>query len=265
MVGRLGVNRLLWYAVGFLSLIAAIAGLLKPELYNGLVNEEIMSGVMSQDIISVAASILIIVPAFSTRQEDSKKQIVILGLLGYLFYAYGIYVIERFYNVFYFLYMGIFALSFYAIICGVASMRREVTRRVEISNVTRIVSVGFSLLIPALFYGLWISQIVPLIRAGQKIEFMYSIYILDMCFLFPAFIIIAVMAAKKEGFGLILVPTIFIWGFTLLFSVALGGLLKPLYNQAMVAGEITLYLVVSTVFLALAIVYMRALKIGAIK
>jgi len=82
-----------------------------------------------------------------------------------------------------------------------------------------------------------------------------------MCFIFPAFIIIGIMAAKKQGLGLLLIPILFVKGFTLLFSVALGAILRPFYHLAGNPGEIILYLSVSAVFLVLIAVYFRDMKI----
>jgi len=87
-----------------------------------------------------------------------------------------------------------------------------------------------------------------------------GIYVLDMCFLFPVFIIIAIMATKKRRLRFI-IDFHYLYLGTLLFSVALGGILKPLYNQAGDAGEIWLYLGMSAIFLALAVIYLRNLKI----
>ncbi|SFR10500.1 hypothetical protein SAMN05660706_12124 [Desulfoscipio geothermicus DSM 3669] len=49
---------------------------------------------------------------------------------------------------------------------------------------------------------------------------------LDMCFLFPVFIIIAIMATKKRRLRFI-IDFHYLYLGTLLFSVALGGILKP--------------------------------------
>jgi hypothetical protein len=113
------------------------------------------------------------------------------------------------------------------------------------------------------FNPLWISQLLPLIQEGRRIESMYSVFILDMCFILPAFVIITIMTVKAKGLGLLLTPTLFINGFALLFSVALGGILKPLYNQAANAGEIWLYLGLSITFLLLTLLYFRNLNIEA--
>ncbi len=261
MVQKLGNNKILWFLSAFLSLTAALAGVMYPDIYSSVASTDVISGVISQDIVTIILSVIILFFVAGIKEDDSKKQIIIIGILGYLFYAYGIYVIERFYNGLYFLYMAIFALAFYSIVYSVANIGKDILQKVKLPSAVRNVSVGFSLLIPVLFTILWTSQILSFIQAGTKPEFMYSIFILDMCFIFPAFIIIIIKAIRKEGLGLLLLPVTFINGFTLLFSVALGALLKPLFNQTMNAGELLLYLGVSTVFLILAAVYFKSLRI----
>jgi hypothetical protein len=75
-------------------------------------------------------------------------------------------------------------------------------------------------------------------RTGDKIEYTYSIYIIDMVFVLPALIMSAILLIKKNALGLIFAPILFVKAFTLLFSVGLGGLLRPLYNQTADPGEI---------------------------
>ena len=76
-------------------------------------------------------------------------------------------------------------------------------------------------------------------------DFYYSIYILDLCFIFPTFIIIAVMTAKNEKLGLLLIPAPLVFGFTLLFPLAFGEIFKPLlFNQPMDLGGMLLFLLV---------------------
>jgi hypothetical protein len=81
-----------------------------------------------------------------------------------------------------------------------------------------------------LFCPLWIGRLLPLMHSGQKPDALYSIFILDLCFVMPAFVIVAVLTAQNKGLGLLLTPVLFVKGFTLLFSVALGSLFKPLYH-----------------------------------
>ena len=199
------------------------------------------------------------------KENDLFSQIVILGILGYLFYGYGIFVIERLYNTLCFVYMVIFGLSFYSIVYSIASIRKDILQRIRLSKLIRFVSVGFLLLQPLIFYPLWISKLLPLIKYSQKIEFLYSIYILDICFVMPAFIIVAIMTAKQKNLGLLLTPALFIKGFTLLFSVAIGGLLAPIYQQPLDATGVWLFLSLSILFLVLVIVYFRSIALNKVE
>jgi len=264
MLQKLSMNKILWFSLAFLSLIASLIGVLNHGIYSKVVNTEFLPGVISQDVTTIVASVIILFCIVRTKEGDFIKQIIVLGIISYLFYAYGIYVIEQFYNALYFLYMAIFGLSFYSIIYGVVNIRQDILQKVQLPKLMRNVSIGCLLFVPALFIPLWLSKLLPLIQNGQKIEFTYSIYILDLCFIMPLFIIIAIMTAKKEGLGLLLAPALFIKGFTVLFPVGLAEILKILYNQTANTGGIWLYWGLSILFLMLVILYLRNLKISGI-
>jgi hypothetical protein len=93
---------------------------------------------------------------------------------------------------------------------------------------------------------------------------MFSVFILDLCFIMPAFIIIAILAIKNRGWGILMIPALFIIGFTMLLSVAVGGVLKPLYDQSIETGELFMYIVLSVVFFVLTVVYLNNLKINSL-
>ena len=253
MVKSLKSNKTLWLIVACLSLIAAFIGVFNQNIYSKVVSSNLLPGTIAQDAITISAGFVLLFLSLKTNEADIKKQIIALSLLVYLFYAYGIYVIEQLYNSLYLLYMAIFALSFWSIVYGLVNINRDVVRNIRVSKPVRYLSAGCLIFIASLFYFLWIGRLLPLMRTGEKIEFMYSIFILDMVFVFPAFIISAILIIKKNGLGLILAPILFIKAFTLLFSVGLGGLLGPLYNQTAAAGEIAFYIILSIIFLAFAV------------
>ena len=261
MIQNLGKNEILWLLTAVLSLIAALIGVFIPGIYDRVVINDIMPGVFGQDLLTIVASVIILLLIARLKDGDYKKQIVILGILGYLFYAYGIYVIERVYNVLYYLYLAIFGLSFWSMAYGVAKIRPEVLQRVQVPGLMRNVSAGFSLLIAVVFSVLWIIQLLPLIQAGEKIEFLYSVYILDLCFIMPAFMILGVMALKKAGLGLLLIPSMFILGFTLIFSLAVSEMVKPLYDLTVTIAGLGPSLVLSILFLILAALHLRKLRL----
>lgn len=253
-------HRILWLLSGLLALGAALVGVIYAGLYDRVVSAEIMPGVLSQDVMTVIASALVLWWAARIKEQDTKLQIVILGILGYLFYAYGIYVIEQVYTVLYLVYMAIFGLAFYSVAYGVASVRREALT-VELPRGIRLASIAFSLFVPLMFYPLWISQILPLIRAAEKLEFLFSVYILDLCFIMPAFVLTAVLSLRGKTLGLLLTPALFVLGFTLLAPLALGELLKPRYGLPVDGASLGLFGLLSALFLVLAVIYLRSLDI----
>ncbi len=254
--------KIAWMLLALLSFIAALTGILNPGIYHYLVDTKVMPGIISQDITTLIASTIMIILIFKIRAGDLIKQIIVIGLAGYLFYAYGIYVIERIYNELYFVYMAIFGISFYSMIYSVVGLGQDTQEKtVMVPGLIRYISMGFSLLMPVVFYPLWTMQILPLIKTGQKIEFLYSIYILDLCFIMPAFIIVAIKIIKNQVLGLLLAPALFILGFTLLFPVGAGELIKPLYNLPVDTAGLYLFLSLSFLFLVIAVLYLHRLHV----
>jgi hypothetical protein len=255
------IDRYLWLVIAVLCLIGSLTGLIHPDIYQNFVNSDLLPGLTSQDLISAGSGCILLFYSLSSKSIDYRRQIIIIGILGYLFYAYGIYVIEQFYNMLYILYMGIFSLSFYALISGLIGIDSGLWFNLRISGSIRVLSAIFLFLNPLVFYPLWISQIISFIVEGRQPVAFYSVYILDLCFVMPAMVIVATMAFKKKGFGILLQPSLLIWGFILLFSVALGGLVGLIQNGSINLGETGFYLALSLVFLGLAILYFRHLKI----
>ena len=262
MVRNLGVIKILWFVTALLAFFVSLCGVVYPGIYAIVVSAKILPGVFSQDLMTLVTSILVMFLVIRMKENDLIKQILVLGILGYFFYGYGIYVIERLYNILYIIYMAIFGLSFYGLIYGIAGIRKEITESVELPKTIRMLSVGFLLLNPVIFYPLWLSQLLPLLLTGQKIEFMYSIYILDICFIMPAFFILAIKTAKNKGLGLLLTPALFVLGFTLLAPLAVGEMLKPrLFHQPVDTAGMWLFLGLSVLFLGITVIYCRNLLI----
>ena len=230
VISNLRYHRALWAATGLLALAAAAMGVADPGIYGGLVSPDLIPGAYSQDLISVLASAGLIFLAMAGANGRPKGQLLAFGLLGYLFYAYGIYVIERTYNGLYLVYMAIFTLSFWALVGAVASIHRD-RPAPTLPRSLRIVSASGALLQPLIFYPLWVAMLLPLMSTGNQIDSLYSIFILDLCFIMPAFLLLATLTYRSHPLGLLLLPALYVLGFTLIFSLALGELVKPLFSM----------------------------------
>ena len=259
MLTHLFLNRLLWAVAGLLALGAAATGILRTEIYDGVVAPRLVPGAYSQDLLSLGAGLGLLYLAYAAGPQRTKHQIVALGLLGYLFYAYGIYVIERTYNGLYLLYMAVFALSFWALATAGASLDRA-NPSVSLPRAVRITSASGAILQPLTFYPLWIGMLLPLMATGDQIDSLYSIFILDLCFIMPGFLILSFLAYRNHRTGLLLLPALQVLGFTLIFSLAVGELVKPLFGAAPDGAALLQALALSALFLVLATVHLAKLR-----
>lgn len=252
MLRNLGINKKAWFLVAVPALAASFWGIIHPEIYKGIAAESIIPGMISQDFMTIAASIALIL--FSLlKTKKSKIQVIPLSLLGYLFYGYAIYAIEQIYNAWYIVYLIIMAFSFWTLIYGLINLDTKKIQNLCPGRWIKFLTAGFSLFIPLMFFLLWLFQLIPLMKNGERIEYTFSIFILDMVFILPAFLISAFLILKKNALGFIFATMLFFKAFTLLFSVGLGAFFKPLYNQSGSSSEGTFYIVLSVLFLGLAV------------
>jgi len=222
MINNLKLNKTLFLITGILALITAVFGVLKPEMYNPVAITRIIPGLFTQDLLVILAAIVLIILAIWLQQDDYRKLIVILGILGFFFYAYGIYSIEQIYTSLYPLYLSILALSFYVLIYSMSSLKNSAVEELELNIIIRYGAAGYGIFIAVMFNFIWISQLIPLLQTGDRLEYMFSIYIIDLVFIMPAFVIAAVLAVSKRTIGVIGLPALFILGIGILSPLALA-------------------------------------------
>lgn len=261
MVNNFSLNRIIWIVTFICALTVSIAGVLDTGIYAKVVSKEILPGAFSQDLITVVSSILGIVLLITTKEKQVKRQIIIFGLLGYLFYGYGIYVIERAYNIYYLLYMSIFTLSFWGIIYGLVNIKKEVIAKATLPKKLKNISATGALIQPLIFYPLWIGMLLPLMQTGNQIDQLYSIFILDLCFIMPAFAVLSYYTFKNKAIGLVLLPGVYLFGFVLIFSLVVGELVKPTFDLSINYGSLWQSLILSSFFLLIGTLHLWKLQI----
>ena len=261
MIKNLELNKKLWLLTAILSFFVSFISLINQTIYLKVVSQEILPGVISQDLITAIISIMLIFITLKIKEKDIKFQIVALSFLAYIFYAYSIYAIEQLYNSFYLFYLLLSSISFWSIVVALSNYDNSYLKEINLNKFVQYLTLSFLILIPLLFYFLWTSQLLPLMAAGEKQEFTFSIYILDIIFVLPAMIITLIMIIKKKSLGYLMAPLLFFKAFTLLFSVALGSFLRPLYNVNFIAEEAFFYLILSLSFLVLALLNFSQLTI----
>lgn len=251
-----------WLFVGFASLVVSLIGVLRPGIYDGVVSTDIVPGVFSQDIFAIAASLALVVLALRVSERDMKKQVTILGLLGFFFYAYGLYVMEQVYTVVHLVYMAIFGVSSFSIAFTIAGIPWKELKDVSVPRSIRISSLAILVITPLIFIPLWIGRLIPLIQSANRIEYTFAVMVIDLCFIMPGFVIVAYKMFRQEITGTALAPALFILGFFILSPLAIAELIKPIaYDQAIEAGPLALYAMMSVIYLGLTLFSLNGMKV----
>lgn len=254
--------RILQTVTSTLVLLASVTSLLNNSVYEKVITPEILAATLAQDMVALLLAICVLL---LSRNPVPKNQVIILGVHGFYFYAYGIYVIERLYNPLYLVYMAVFSLSLFTSIVTILSLW-ENRSTVYLPKRLRYLSAGYMLLNAVIFNILWISQLLPLMQIGTKIEFFYSIYIIDLCFIMPMLTLASYLCIKNNDFGLLVTPSLLILGFTILFPLVLAEFMNHyFYNIPLNLESLGLFGLISTFFLILSVLNLRRLQIGGIE
>ncbi len=190
--------RLASLLVAIPAAVSAIGGLIVPGIYKGLFPDDFLPGTIPQDILTILVCATLIILSFGKSKNNIKVKVVNLGLFGSLWYLYGIFTIERVYNWFYLLYAITFAASFWSMIFVTANINwKQIT--FELSKPLKKLSGFSSIIISTVFTAIWIAALIPLMISHNRIEYLYSIYILDLCFIMPAFFMTGIMTLKGKS------------------------------------------------------------------
>ena len=261
---RVAGGRAGWLVAGLLAAVTAGWGLIDPTIYLGLIAPATRPGALSQDVITVVAG-LVLGGLALRRVRAWQAEPIALGLLGYLFYAYGIYVIERVYNGWYLNYLMIFGLAGWLLALGSADVVRRDAHRVALTPRIRWLSAIGALLPPLIFCPLWIGMLIPLMREREQIDSLYSIFILDLVVVMPAFLLVAIGLIRRRGWAVLLAPVMFVLGAVLIFSLVLGELVKPAFDSPVTLAGLLPPTVLSVLFAALGALHLTrsSLRPGA--
>ena len=180
--------------------------------------------------------------------------------MGYLFYGFGIYVIERVYNFLYLNYLAIFGIAAWLLVLGAVDVVHRTAEEATLPRQFSKISAGGALLQPLIFYPLWISRLIPIMVSREQINSLYSIFILDLVFIMPAFLLVAVGQFRDRSWAVVLAPVMFVLGAVLIFSLALGELVKPAFGSPVTMAGLLPPTLLTTLFLALAVLHLKKLS-----
>ncbi len=266
---RSRVTAIMTLILSVLVLFASLAGILIERIYKdvvstGTITEFMSAGSVAQDIISVPlALLLVLLSVLFLKRPDYKVFITMLGLAGYFFYGYGLYLIHGQYTSIYLIYLIIFSLSIYSVVYGLLSFSAELIIRTSMPKASRNSISIFLYFIVFMMGFAWIMRMLPDISRHIP-QATYGVYILDLGIVFPSIIITATLLIRSKPFGnilagVVLIKTIMVclsWGFAE-FYVRMKEITKGGYDMLAFPAILT------TIGIIFFVLYINKLKCNA--
>ena len=255
-------------ALALLLLLASVVGLLVPSVYRDPHEwADQARGINAVDLL-VTVPTLVASMVFSTW-GSWRARLVWLGVLGYLLYDGVIFAFDVAFNPLFLVYVGILSLSFWSSIVILTGLDVDALRsRFSLGTPIRAVSL-YLLAVAALFFLVWMKGIVPAILSNTMPADIVKakiptnpVYVLDLGFLLPAFVIAAIWLRGRRGWGYALAGPLLVVQSILGLNIIASALFPFWDGQSVSLGIVPLFIVLTLASAVLAVRYLRSLREG---
>lgn len=176
------VETVLRIATALIAGVCSAAGLIDPNQYRAVISAAVLPGALGQDATALVLALILLVIAIRPRPADR----VVLPALAFLAYGYGIYSIERTVTVWYIAYLAALSCATWALVLGVARGMRAAHATEPLAGARRVLVAALCGLTAIAFSVAWVSALAPYARSGRQPTELWSIYLMDLCFVMPA-------------------------------------------------------------------------------
>lgn len=185
-------------------LVATAYALLAPDPYRSLPDATVLAA-RGQDVVSVLVAGLLVTLVRPSRLSPLRL-LLWIGLLAYVVYSYGIYVIGVPMNRVFLVYVVLEMVAGAALVGG---LWRVVTMRWGVFATTRLRrGTGWMLVVVALmFTGLWLSVLLPFALGGRAPTpegaggTPYPVFVLDLVVVLPAVASVGLLLLRGHRLG----------------------------------------------------------------
>ncbi len=251
-------NKTAFMLSGIIILLAAVAsggGLVMKNLYND--NAFVKMAWHTNDIITLFVVVpLLIVALILAQKGNTRWFLILLGLLGYVFYNFAFYLFGAAFNVFFLVYAALLSLSACALVLFFSQSSLD-SIALNFSEKTPVKWVsGYLLLIALMLFMVELSMIVPFLTSGTIPETIRLtgtttsvVFALDFTIVMPVSVIAAILLWQRRSWGFVMGIMMLVKGFTygLVLSIGTAALaysevygkwdpLMPLYVALSVGG-----------------------------
>ena len=222
---------ILTYIITFLAAMASGGGLLMKELYRD--NAFVKTAWFTNDIITLFVVFpLMIVAIYLSQKGSSKWFLMLLGLLGYVFYNFAFYLFGATFNVFFLIYAALFSLSAFSLVLFISQSNLS-TIASNFSEKTPVKWVsGYLFMIAFILFMVEFSMIIPFLTSNKIPETIKLtgtntsiVFALDFSTVMPVSIIAAILLWKRRSWGFVMGMMMLVKGFTYGLVLSIGTVL----------------------------------------
>lgn len=223
---------------------------------------------MGQDLVDLFLVVpLLIIFLIWMRRGNKTAFFLFGGTVLYVLYSFIIYAFGVHFNSLFLLYCLILGLSLYTMILFLFELNRlDVESWFAPGIPVRLLGI-YLIVIAAMFYLLWLKDIVPAIlshavpAAVSDYDLLVNpVHVIDLAIALPGLVITAILLMKKNKLGYIMTPILMV--FVVIMAVALAAMvvvlkIKNISDDVSIAAIFIVLAVISTVFLY---VFLRHMK-----
>jgi hypothetical protein len=229
-----------WPSVASLLISATLLpsvlyGLLSDSAYRGYPFAMVVSS-RAQDVLTAVILPILVWTSVKSRRGSVPGHVVWLGLLFYVAYSYGIYLIGWPQNRAFLLYVVAVTVAGAALLDGLA--RIDAGRVAPAVRGLRTRGVGwFLVVIGVAFTGLWLSDVGPSAFGGRAPEHLgvggtaYAVYVLDLVVALPAVVATGLLMVRRHPIAPVLAGVLLVKITTLFTALWLGVLAQLLAGE----------------------------------
>lgn len=228
---------LLSTVITLLAAIASAGGIWIKNLYND--NAFVKSAWYANDIITLFVVVPLLVIAIYLSQKNSQRWLMVLmGLLGYVFYNFSFYLFGASFNNFFLVYSVLVSMSAITLVLQLSSPGiSNIDQRFSEKTPVKLVSI-YLLLISVMLFIVELRMIIPFLISGTipatvKLTGHPTavVFALDFTIVVPVSIIAAVLLWQRNAWGFMLGVIMLVKGFAYGLVLCIGTALLA-YSDA---------------------------------
>lgn len=253
-----------------LLLVVAAGGELIFDVFRGD-SPYLVAQAMGQDFVTLAVALpALIVGAVLAGRGSDRARLVWLGVLVYLVYTYVIYAFHVRFNPLFLVYVALLGLSLYALIGGFATTDFEGIRARYAARARPAKTAStFLLAVAALFYVLWLGEVVPALLSGEVPRSVSDngtptngVHVLDMAWILPALAMAGLWLRRGRAVGYALAGALLTFLSLLALAIVAMVVAMALYGEATSVAPVAIFGLLAAASLWVLLRYMGGTEAG---